>query len=141
MLSSSKRVLASALIVLEGVTASLEIKNQAVPGGKISVAWTGPNNRDDYVTIVPKGAYQKAYLDYARTSRGSPARLKAPAEPGEYEVRYVVQQSKRVLASIPLTLRDAAVTISAPAIAGQYHIRYEMRDTKEAVSPVQLIVE
>ena len=109
-----KKVLASQALVLEPVTATVELLNAAVPGGKLNVAWTGPNSRADYITIVPKGAPQSHYLDYERTSRGSPITLKAPDEVGEYEIRYVMSISKRVLASLPVTLADAAASLSAP---------------------------
>lgn len=115
VLNTSKRVLASAPITLEGVTASLALQNRPVPNGKIIVAWTGPDNRGDYVTVVAQGAAPNAYKAYARTSSGATLTLEAPAEAGQYEIRYVVDQSKRVLTSIPLELNEAAARISAPS--------------------------
>lgn len=115
VLDSSSRVLASAPLAIVPVSATLELLSTAVPGGKASVAWTGPNNQGDYVTIVPKGAAPGKYLDYVRTSRGSPVSLKMPAEKGEYELRYVIDSSNRVLASVPLSLADTTGSISAPA--------------------------
>lgn len=115
VLNSSKRVLASQPLTITPVSARLELMNTAVPGGKVTVAWTGPDNKSDYVTVVPKGAPANKYLDYARTSSGSPLVLKMPAEVGEYELRYVLDSSKRVLASLPVTLAETAGSITAPA--------------------------
>jgi len=39
-------------------------------------------------------------------------RIQSPTEPGDYEVRYVVGQSKRTLASVPLKVDAPAVTLS-----------------------------
>jgi len=115
VLNSSKRALASQPLTIVPVSASLELSSSVVPGGKASVAWTGPDNQGDYITIVPKGAPANAYQDYARTSSGSPVTIRLPKETGEYELRYVLNQSKRVLAMLPLTLADAAGSISAPS--------------------------
>ncbi|NLA89274.1 MAG: VWA domain-containing protein [Alcaligenaceae bacterium] len=115
VLDISKRVLASQPLTIEPVSAQLEIMNTAVPGGKVTVEWSGPNNRSDYVTIVPKGAPANKYLDYARTSSGSPVSIQLPTELGDYELRYIMDSSKRILASLPLSLTDTAGSISAPA--------------------------
>ncbi|MDD3756618.1 MAG: VWA domain-containing protein [Advenella sp.] len=114
VLNNSKRVLASQPINITPVSARLELLNTAVPGGKVTVAWTGPDNQSDYVTVVPKGAPANKYLDYARTSSGSPLVIKMPAQVGEYELRYVLNSSTRVLASLPVTLAETAGTITVP---------------------------
>lgn len=115
VLASSKRVLASQPLTITPVSATLEIMNQAVPGGKITVEWTGPDNKSDYIDIAPKGATVETYISYERTARGSPIVLTMPTEPGEYELRYVIQNSKRVLASKAISLTEAAGSINAPA--------------------------
>lgn len=115
VLQSSKRVLASQPLTINPVSAQLELMNAAVPGGKATVSWTGPNNKLDYVTVVPKGAPASKYLDYARTSRGSPLELKMPAELGEYELRYILDSSKRILASVPVSLTETVGQVTAPA--------------------------
>lgn len=115
ILNISKRVLASQPLTIEPVSARLELKNTAVPGGKATVEWTGPNNQSDYVTVVPKGASADKYLDYARTNSGSPVSIQIPEELGDYELRYILNSSKRILASLPFSLTDTAGSISAPA--------------------------
>ncbi len=115
VLANSQRVLASSPLTIGPVSASLELMNVAVPGGKATVSWTGPDNRGDYVTIVPKGAPAGKHLEYARTSSGSPVVIKMPVAVGEYELRYVLNSSKRVLASVPVILAETTGSITAPA--------------------------
>ena len=62
-------------------------------GASFDVRWEGPDGSRDYVTIVRADAEPGTYLNYAYTRRGSPLSLKAPDEPGSYELRY---QSDRV---------------------------------------------
>ena len=57
---------------------------------KFQVPWQGPNNDGDYLTVAKPGAPRMAVYDnYAYTKNGNPAKLTAPAEAGQYEVRYI----------------------------------------------------
>lgn len=114
VLGNSKRTLAAQPIVLNAVSASLQLLNTPVIGGKATVQWTGPDNRDDYITVVPKGAPNKKYTHVARTSSGSPSALKMPDAPGDYEVRYIMGSSKRVLSSLAISLSESQGQISTP---------------------------
>ena len=69
----------------------------------------------DYVTIVPAGADDGAYGDYHRMEGDAEGELRAPAEPGLYEVRLQLDTGDRVLARTPVEVVDADVTVSAPA--------------------------
>ena len=87
-------------------------------GERFEVLWTGPDASDDYVTIVPQGARDGAYLSYAYTSRGNPAVLTAPVTPGAYEVRYGSDGSGgRVFARAPVSVTPQAYALQAPAEA------------------------
>lgn len=77
------------ITVLE-VTASVDGPDSVKVGTNFDVAWTGPDGPGDYITIVPAGSAPGAYLSYQGTSRGSPLQLDAPAEPGDYELWYVI---------------------------------------------------
>ena len=112
LVGQSKRTLASYPVTLVPVSAKLIVEGPVVPGAKIPIQWQGPNNRGDYVTIVEQGAPEGTYTKYEYTSQGSPVRIQAPTEPGDYEVRYVVGQSKRTLVSLPLRVDAPAVTLS-----------------------------
>lgn len=73
----------------------------------LAIAWEGPNEPGDYLVFAPVGpnAQEQETRHYARTADGSPARLRAPATAGAYEVRYV-------LARVGRTIGRAAVTVT-----------------------------
>ncbi len=110
---SSDRTLVSRTIELTALTGSLEITNNPVPGGKIEVEWSGPDNGNDYITIAEVGAPEGTDLTFARTRKGSPAVFGVPRVLGAYEVRYVLYGSDRTLVSVPLTLAPAVATLAA----------------------------
>jgi len=95
--------------------ATLQAPLQVGAGAKFSVTWTGPNNRDDYVTIVRKEAVEAGSADYKQTKVGSTLQLTAHVEPGEYEVRYVTGRSHKVLGRAPVTITPAVATLEAAA--------------------------
>jgi Ca-activated chloride channel family protein len=45
---------------------------------------------------------------------GSPLKLRAPAEPGDYEVRYVLTRGPRKLAAAPVTITPVTAELQAP---------------------------
>lgn len=94
---------------------------EVVAGTNILVHWTGPDRKGDYVTIVPKGADNGNYGPYAYTRQGDPAEIRMPVEPGAYEIRYMLGQPIRTLASVDITATPAEATLTAPdtAIAGE----------------------
>jgi Ca-activated chloride channel family protein len=87
---------------------------EAMAGTNILVHWTGPNRQGDYVTIVEKGADNGKFGSYAYTRQGDPAELRMPVEPGEYEIRYMLGQPIRTLASVDITATPAEATLTAP---------------------------
>lgn len=115
VMNQSDRTLASRNIEVTAISGSVKIINNPVPGGVVEVEWSGPDNRSDFITIVEAGAPEGDYGDYAYTQRGSPVVLDVPRALGAFEVRYVLNQSDRTLASAPLVLRPAVAEISVPA--------------------------
>ena len=93
----------------------LDAPAEAVGGSRIHVAWTGPDNENDYVTIVEEGAPQGTYDSWAYTGTGSPLELTVPVAPGAYEIRYVAGQGDApTLATIPLMVEGAEYAVRAP---------------------------
>ena len=105
VLGQGDRTLASAPIRVIAVGASVSPPAEVAAGAAFEVEWQGPDNARDYITIVLAGASEGTYLSWAYTSRGSPARLTAPREPGDYEIRYVLGQGDRTLTSAPVAVR------------------------------------
>lgn len=83
-------------------------------GATFSVQWTGPNNPEDYLTIVVKDSPEGAYANYQQTRVGSPLELTAPMQAGGYEVRYVAARSKKVLGRTLIAVDAVEATLTAP---------------------------
>jgi Ca-activated chloride channel homolog len=116
----SHTILGRATVEVVPVGATLDAVDEITLGAKFSVTWTGPNNKGDYITIVPTGAPDEHYGSYVDTDKGSPLTLTAPTNEGDAEIRYVTGQDKKVLARRPIRVLMADVILSAPeeAIAG-----------------------
>lgn len=91
-----------------------------VAGSAFDVEFTGPKDSEDRLFIAAAGSDLERYplSDEARSrvQAGSPAALVAPAEPGDYEVRYYSLNKGGVLAVAPLTVTNANVEIDAPRL-------------------------
>src|SRR5690606_26126887 len=86
-----------------------------VPAGSdFEVSWTGPDNRGDFITIVPAGAPEGTWDGYEYTSAGSPVTLRAPEQPGEYEVRYATGAEYSTLARTTVTVTAVSGSRTAP---------------------------
>lgn len=109
--ADSKSVLAVRAVAVAPATATLSAPETLGTQTEFAVEWTGPANEGDYVDLVPAGHTEIGgelsfvYLP-SEASNGS-ATLKAPEQPGEYVIRYVLSASdgQIVLESRPVTVR------------------------------------
>ncbi len=117
----TKETLARTLITLIAPVVEIEARPQAIAGAEINATWTGPDNQNDFITVVPTGTDSGDYGNFTYTSRGASLTVLTPDEPGNYEVRYISGQSFITLASIPITLSPPNITIDASpvGIAGE----------------------
>lgn len=113
----SRTVLGRASVEVTPTSATLEAPDEVVMGSKFTVGWTGPDNKNDYITIVPVGAPDDKYGSYTNTSAGASVTLTAPIETGDAEVRYVTGQGHKVLARRAIRVVAAEVSLNAPAEA------------------------
>ncbi|MCR8723564.1 VWA domain-containing protein [Frigidibacter sp. ROC022] len=116
------KVLASRPISVVEVGATLEAPETVIAGSEVKIAWTGPGNRNDFVSVASPGEDPNKYENYAYTRNGSPAKVTMPLTPGTYELRYVAQgRPDKVLASRKIEVVAAEVSLSAPteAVAGE----------------------
>jgi len=111
ILRQDSQVLASRIIAVTPVKSTLTIADSAVAGETISVIWEGPNYNADYIAVEEVGGNR--YINYASTSDGNPLGLQMPAQPGDYEVRYVMRQGTTVLAQAPITVGALKVQLVA----------------------------
>jgi Ca-activated chloride channel family protein len=95
--------------------ATLKAPERVIAGAVFTVAWTGPDNRGDYVTLVPKEAAANVNGDYKETRVGRSFELTAPVEAGACELRYVTGRSHTILGRAPLEVVPPGVTLDAAA--------------------------
>jgi Ca-activated chloride channel family protein len=98
MTGRGAKVLARRPILVVAAVVTLEAPSTASVGTAVSIAWTGPANQGDYLTIVPADTPDGKFGQYTQASRGSPLTVKAPAATGDAEIRYISGQGARTLA-------------------------------------------
>lgn len=112
-------------------------------GTAFSIEWSGPRGEHDYIDIV-RTDYDRVYgeLNYAWAHQGTPAQMKAPGQPGMYQLRYVWQgqRQKHVLASVEFEVKDSEVSLVAPDVvrAGE-HFTVEWQGPNQANDYVDLV--
>src|SRR5687767_5277877 len=111
----SRKILGRAALAITPVGVTLAAADESVAGSPIQISWKGPNNRGDYITIVPKSAADDASGKYFETSKGTAVKGTTPIQPGDAEIRYISGQGRRVLARRPLRIVPAKVTLDAAA--------------------------
>jgi len=107
--------LARQAITVTKVTAELRPPASVDAGAEFMVPWKGPANQKDFITLVKAGTPEKKYARYVYARTGSPAKLRAPDESGEYEVRYLTGNQYLTLASAPVTVGKTAASLNGPA--------------------------
>jgi Ca-activated chloride channel family protein len=115
LLGNGTKVLARAPIAIGAVSAQVQAPASVAAAAKFQVEWQGPNNEGDYLSVAKTGAPDGSYDNYAYTKGGSPAKLTAPAEPGQYEVRYIQGRGSKLLAKAVLTVAAVSAEVQPPA--------------------------
>lgn len=126
VLSEPRLILARVPITVIDTPHVLTFPGEVAASSKFDVDWTGEMTPGDFLTIVPAGS-ETAFTNgvTARLAEGEPATLTAFAEPGDYEVRYILANGYTtyegmqyaVQESAPLTIVDVSASISAPDTA------------------------
>jgi len=98
------------------VLATLDAPTELGPGVEFAVEWTGPDSDQDYLSIAFPESENEVYIDWQSTDYGNPLRLRAPDEPGQYEIRYVRSSDGALLAREPLAVAAAAVSLQVPPV-------------------------
>ncbi|MFP4138641.1 MAG: hypothetical protein ACLFSR_09795, partial [Halomonas sp.] len=86
----------------------------ATAGSDFPVEWTDTTHPHDYVTIVPAGVDDDERGNSQRVSDNSKTELRAPGEPGRYEVRYILEEGRRVLAATEIEITEPGIELSGP---------------------------
>ncbi len=117
ILGRGARVLARVPIRIEPATAAFEIAGPVVVAAPIEAKWQGPAREGDFVSVARRDHGPGAYEMQTAVRHGNPAKLRAPSDPGEYEIRYVLGRGARVLARVPITVLPVTATLRPPASA------------------------
>ena len=93
---------------------TLQVPESTLTGAEFDISWAGTVNAQDYITIVPMGSDEGVYGNYIVVRDHNNSELKAPAETGMYEVRYVLREGNKTLASEMIEVTAPEVTVSGP---------------------------
>ncbi len=116
-LGAGDEIIGKRRLVIGSVSASVTVPARAAAGSQIKIAWQGPNNPRDFITIVKAGTPDKQYGAYEYSSKGSPVEMRMPDLPGEYEVRYLTGQTYATLATAKLSVTAVTASLKGPAQA------------------------
>jgi Ca-activated chloride channel family protein len=113
-------LLASRAIAVIEATVSLDAPALVHADSEVLVSWVGPNA--EYDTIILRLPGDDSYITYAYVSAGNPVGIWAPAEPGQYELAYKLNDSEvlatRAIEVVPqgteIANLDAAEPTSGP---------------------------
>lgn len=111
----NRQTLARAPVTVLPVGATLQAPASAPAGSMITVEWQGPDNHNDFVTIVVADTPEGKHDNYQYTRRGTTLEIETPEDPGPHEVRYVTGQSRRTLARETIVLEPVTASLEAPA--------------------------
>ncbi|TDB03242.1 VWA domain-containing protein [Halomonas marinisediminis] len=116
ILDEDKRTLATAPIEVIAPEISVSGPDQVVTGAPFEVSWSSPISTSDMIAIVPVGADEGTRGNYKRTGNDTEGRLTAPADTGLYELRYILDEGKRTLATASIEVVAPEMGISGPPI-------------------------
>ena len=115
-LGENRTPLAEIPITLTVPEVSLQPPTEVFGGSAITIPWTGPNNRDDYVGLGKTDATGgKRWKSIAYTRDGSPAQMIVPAEPGDYFATYFLAQDRMPILQVPITVKQSEARLIVPA--------------------------
>jgi Ca-activated chloride channel family protein len=130
-ISRRGRTLARAGLDVFEILATLDGPSEIGPGEDFSVAWTGPDAEQDFLSIAAAGEEDHVYQSFLPTAEGNPALLFAPRSPGDYELRYVRASDGEVLARQQLSVIAVEISLEAPAVV-EAGTRFEVEWTGTA---------
>ena len=104
ILGRGSKLLAKTTIEIKPVFATVRSPTSAKASTTIEVGWEGPDAKSDYIAIARPDQRPGSQVTYTYTSRGNPAKVKTPKEPGTYEVRYILGRGSKLLDKAPIQI-------------------------------------
>ena len=118
ILFQDRKIIARASLKVEAVSASISPPASADIGSEIMVPWQGPGNYDDMITLARPGMPgDRDVGSRAGIRSGNPVKIQVPGEPGEYEIRYILFQDRKIIARASLKVEAVSASVSPPASA------------------------
>jgi hypothetical protein len=117
VLGRGSKLLAKIPLTITAAEASLEMSGAADVAAWIEVNWTGPATEGDFVSLARRDQPPGASVNRTPVKNGNPARVRAPSDPGEYEVRYILGRGNRLIMKTPITINPVTAKIEPPATA------------------------
>ncbi|PVA06411.1 VWA domain-containing protein [Thalassorhabdomicrobium marinisediminis] len=111
----SRETLASVQIEVIEAEVTLTAPAQVTTGATFDIGWSNTINPLDFLTIVPMGSDAGTVGNHIRARDASEGQLTAPGTPGLYELRYVLEEGRRTVASVQIEVSETEVTLTAPA--------------------------
>ncbi|HOX72142.1 MAG: VWA domain-containing protein [Dokdonella sp.] len=109
-------VLARMPLQVDDAAASLDAADVVAAGSRLKVTARGPYGKRHWVGFAEVGSPPGNFLNGERLSGAvSELELTPPAKPGKYELRYVLNESERIIVSRPITVVDSEALVSGPA--------------------------
>jgi Ca-activated chloride channel homolog len=117
IMGRSNQLLAKTAIEINGVGASVQAPEAADVATEFEVTWQGPDNPSDYIAIASPDQKPGSQVNYTYTKKGSPLKVRAPSDPGTYEVRYILGRGSKLLAKTSMVIEAVGASVQAPAAA------------------------
>ena len=102
VMNQDATILASVEVAISDVTAEITAPQTSEPGRVARRRMDRPGLRPRLHRHRRAGPPGSSYLSYVYANEGGPLRIDAPEKPGDYEIRYIMNQGGRVLAPSPL---------------------------------------
>lgn len=112
--ASDGAVYAHAPIEVTGSSVQLQAPESVYAGSRFQLQWSHNIHSRDLITIVPEGAAEGETGQRKRVASRTDQTLTAPAEPGMYELRYILGEGMQTAASKPIEVKMPEIMLSAP---------------------------
>ncbi len=114
VVSADRQVIATRPLTVTPVTATLTAPETVVAGSAVTVQWSGPANKSDYISLAEPGQGPSAHQSYSYVSDSDRVSLAVPGIPGNYELRYILYADRQIVVNRPLTVTPATASLEAP---------------------------
>jgi len=116
-LAEEREVIYRQPITITEAQLAITVPERAEIGQTISVTWTGPDNRGDFISVHDTEG-DVWPINYTGTKEGSPLELRMPSTPGDYEIRYQLAEEREVVHRVPITITETQVNLTHAPSAG-----------------------